>query len=325
MKKKVLIITTGGTIAMKYDEEFGVVSNNELVEMLHSFPQLQDVAEIEIYEFTNVPSPYMTPEMMMELAALVEEKAEFYDGIVITHGTDTLEETSYLLDIVLTTKKPVVMTAAMRSGSELGLDGPRNIVGAVRVATVESAWRKGVLVVLNDEINAARDVVKSDSGKTDTFITPAYGLLGTIDPDKVIFYRDVVIHDNIYTTEIDPAVDLIKCVSGMDGKFIKTSIETGAKAIVIEAYGRGNVPRKIVPAIKEALDKGIIVVIVSSTHTGRVLAEYGYDGGGLSLQKMGAIMGGDLKGRKMRLQLMALLGKYKKAELVKQYLKNHIR
>ena len=325
MKKKVLIITTGGTIAMKYDEEFGVVSNNELVEMLHSFPQLQDVAEIEIYEFTNVPSPYMTPEMMMELAALVEEKAEFYDGIVITHGTDTLEETSYLLDIVLTTKKPVVMTAAMRSGSELGLDGPRNIVGAVRVDTVESAWRKGVLVVLNDEINAARDVVKSDSGKTDTFITPAYGLLGTIDPDKVIFYRDVVIHDSIYTTEIDPAVDLIKCVSGMDGKFIKTSIETGAKAIVIEAYGRGNVPRKIVPAIKEALDKGIIVVIVSSTHTGRVLAEYGYDGGGLSLQKMGAIMGGDLKGRKMRLQLMALLGKYKKAELVKQYLKNHIR
>ena len=159
MKKKVLIITTGGTIAMKYDEEFGVISNNELVEMLHSFPQLQDVAEIEIYEFTNIPSPYMTPEIMMDLAALIEEKAEFYDGIVITHGTDTLEETSYLLDIVLTTKKPVVMTAAMRSGSELGLDGPRNIVGAVRVATVESAWRKGVLVVLNDEINAARDVV----------------------------------------------------------------------------------------------------------------------------------------------------------------------
>jgi L-asparaginase len=325
MKKKVLIITTGGTIAMKYDEEFGVISNNELVEMLHSFPQLQDVAEIEIYEFTNIPSPYMTPEIMMDLAALIEEKAEFYDGIVITHGTDTLEETSYLLDIVLTTKKPVVMTAAMRSGSELGLDGPRNIVGAVRVATVESAWRKGVLVVLNDEINAARDVVKSDSGKTDTFITPAYGLLGTIDPDKVIFYRDVVIHDRVYTTQIDTAVDLIKCVTGMDGKFIKTSIESGAKAIVIEAYGRGNVPRKIVSSIKEALDKGIIVVIVSSTHTGRVLAEYGYEGGGLSLQKMGAIMGGDLKGPKMRLQLMALLGKYKKAELVKQYLKNHIR
>ena len=149
--------------------------------------------------------------------------------------------------------------------------------------------------------------------------------MGTIDPDKVIFYRDVVIHDRVYTTQIDTAVDLIKCVTGMDGKFIKTSIESGAKAIVIEAYGRGNVPRKIVSSIKEALDKGIIVVIVSSTHTGRVLAEYGYEGGGLSLQKMGAIMGGDLKGPKMRLQLMALLGKYKKAELVKQYLKNHIR
>lgn len=325
MKKKILIITTGGTIAMKYDEEFGVVSNNELVDMLHSFPQLDDVAEIELLEFTNIPSPYMTPTKMMELAALIEEKAEFYDGIVITHGTDTLEESGYLLDTVLTTDKPVILTAAMRSGSELGLDGPRNIVGAVRVATYDSAKRKGVLIVLNDEINAARDVVKSDSGKTDTFVTPSYGLLGVIDPDRVIFYRDIVFHDRVYTSTLDTRVDLIKCVSGMDCRFVRTSIASGTKAIVIEAFGRGNVPRTMVPAIQEALDADIIVVIVSSTHTGRVLAEYGYEGGGLSLQKMGVIMGGDLKGRKMRLKLMALLGKYKKPELVKQYLLNHIR
>lgn len=324
-KKKILIITTGGTIAMKYDDEFGVVSNNELVEMLHSFPQLEDVAEIVLHEFTNVPSPYITPEKMMELAELIEKNAEFYDGIVITHGTDTLEESAYLLDTVLTTEKPIVMTAAMRSGSELGLDGPRNIVGSVRVATDRNSYNKGVLVVLNDEINAARDVVKSDSGKTDTFITPVYGILGTVDPDKVIFYRDIVFHDRVYTTKIDPAVDLIKCVSGMDGKYVQCSIENNCTAIVIEAFGRGNVPRTMVPSIQDALDKDIVVVIVSSTHTGRVLAEYGYEGGGLFLQKMGAIMGGDLKGSKMRLKLMALFGKYKQPEQVKQYLKNHIR
>lgn len=324
-KKKILIITTGGTIAMKYDEEFGVVTNNELVEMLHSFPQLEDVAKIILHEFTNVPSPYMTPTKMMDLARFIEQKAEFYDGIVITHGTDTLEESCFLLDTVLTTKKPVVLTAAMRSGSELGLDGPRNIVGAVRVATDPSSYNKGVLVVLNDEINAARDVVKSDSGKTDAFTTPAYGILGTIDPDKVIFYRDIIFHDRIFTTIIDTNVDLIKCVSGLDGRFIKTSIQSNCKAIVIEAFGRGNVPRTMVPAIKEALAKNIIVVVVSSTHSGRVLAEYGYEGGGLNLQKMGVIMGGDLKGSKMRLKLMALFGKYKDPELVRQYLLNHIR
>ncbi|MCK4956565.1 MAG: asparaginase [Candidatus Cloacimonetes bacterium] len=324
-KKKILIITTGGTIAMKFDEEFGVVSNNELVEMLHSFPQLDDVAEIVLHEFTNIPSPYMTPEKMLELAKLIEQKAEFFDGIVITHGTDTLEESSFFLDTVLTTKKPVIMTAAMRSGSELGLDGPRNIVGAVRVATNPKAYNKGVLVVLNDEINAARDVVKSDSGKTDTFITPAYGILGTIDPDKVIFYRDIVFHDQIYTTELDVNVDLIKCVSGLDGRFINASIQNNCKAIVIEAFGRGNIPRTMIPALKEALAKDIIIVVVSSSHTGRVLAEYGYEGGGLYLEKLGVILGGDLKGSKMRLKLMVLLGKYKDPELVKQYLRNHIR
>ena len=319
-KKNLLIITTGGTIAMRYDEEFGIVQNDELVDYLLNFPQIRNVADIDVLEYANVPSPYIDPELMLGLAKTVDEKVIEYDGIIITHGTDTLEETAYLLDLVLTTRKPVVLTAAMRSGTDLGLDGPRNIVGAVRVASANEARDKGVLVVMNDEIDSARDVVKTDTGKTNSFVSLSYGPLGIIDPDKVIFFRDSVIREKIPTDNLETNIDLIRCVSGMDSRYIETSISHGAKAIVLEAFGRGNVPPGILPAIKEALNKDLIVVVVSRSYTGRVLAEYGYEGGGKSLQQMGVILGGDLRGHKMRIKLMVLFGKYNNPTLVKKYL-----
>lgn len=321
-KKKLLIVTTGGTIAMKYDDEFGIVPNDELCDYLENFPQIKDLAEISVMEFSNIPSPYMTPQMMLELAKFVEEKIIEFDGIVITHGTDTLEETAYLLDLVISTRKPVVITAAMRSGTDLGLDGPRNIVGAVRVASNEGARNKGVLVVMNDEIDSARDVVKTDTGKTNSFVSLSYGPLGIIDPDKVIFFRDPVIREKIPASAIEPNIDLIKVVSGMDDRFIKCSAENNAKAIVLEALGRGNIPPTIIEALKSALQKNIVVVITSRSYTGRVLPEYGYEGGGKKLQKMGAILGGDLRGHKMRIKLMVLFGKYNDPTLVKKYLKH---
>jgi L-asparaginase len=319
-KKKILIITTGGTIAMRSDGEYGVVPNNELVDILHSFPQIHDIASIEVFAFSNVPSPFLIPQQIFELAKLVDTKITNYDGVVITHGTDTLEESAYMLDLLLQTDKPVIFTAAMRSESELGLDGPRNIVGAVRVASAPESSGKGVLIVMNDEIDAARDVVKTDSGKTNSFETPSYGILGIIDPDKVVFYRELKIKEKIETDKIEPNIDLIKCVPGMDSRYIDASIEKGAKAIVIEAFGRGNVPRTLVPGIERALANDTLIVLVSRTYTGRVIPEYGYTGGGMHLQKLGVILGGDLKGPKMRIKLMILFGKYKDPNRVKDYL-----
>ena len=320
MKKHILIITTGGTIAMKQNSPFGVVPNDEFVRQLKTFPMLAKIATIDVHEFANIPSPFMTPMRMLELAQLVEVKSQSYDGIVITHGTDTLEETAYMLDLILRTTKPVIFTAAMRSGSELGLDGPRNIVGAVRVAGSTRSSGKGVLVVMNDEIDAARDVVKTDSGKTDTFVSPSCGLLGIVDPDRVIYYRSPYIHEKIFTDTIDENVDLIKCVSGMDGRFVESSVARGVKAIVIEAFCRGNIPLTMVPSVESALAEGVLIVITSRTHTGRVVAEYGYKGGGAYLKKAGCIMGGDLKGPKMRLKLMALFGKFDDVERIREYL-----
>lgn len=322
MKKNILLIMTGGTISMKNVADLGVVPTSELADFLTKFPQLKGVANVEVMDHLNIPSPYMTPEMMFGLAKLIDEKIVDYDGVVITHGTDTLEESAYMADLVLTTRKPVVFTAAMRSGSDLGLDGPRNIIGSVRVASHHESHDKGVLVVMNDEIHTARDVVKTDSGKVDAFNSPGLGPLGIVDPDTVVYHRNCPYRESVLTDSIDDNIDLIRAYCGMDGKFIKTSMQSGARAIVIEAFGRGNLPQEIVPIIKEAIEKGILIVIASRTYTGRVLPEYGYTGGGKNLEDLGAILAGDLKGSKARLRLMALFGAHKDPALVRQYFRS---
>ncbi|HON33151.1 MAG TPA: asparaginase [Candidatus Syntrophosphaera thermopropionivorans] len=318
-KKNILIVLTGGTISMKEKGSLGVVPSSELADFLREFPQLNNVANIDVLDYMNVPSPYITPEIMLELAKLIDLKIIDYDGVVITHGTDTLEETAFLCDLVLTTRKPVVFTAAMRSGSDIGLDGPRNLVGAVRVACHPESADKGVLVVMNDEIHTARDVTKFDTGKVDAFRSGDYGPLGSVDPDAIVYHRISLYRENVWTDKLDPRIDLIKAVAGMDGRYIQTSIATGAKAIVIEAFGRGNLPASIVPDIKAALEKNILVVICSRTYTGRVLTEYGYEGGGKHLAEIGCLLAGDLKGIKVRLKLMALFGKYGDPDVVKRF------
>jgi len=321
MKKNILIILTGGTIAMKASGTSGVVPTNEFADFLRQFPQLSKVANVEVMDYLNVPSPYMTPQMMFDLAKLIDLKIIDFDGVVITHGTDTLEESAFLCDLVLTTRKPVIFTAAMRSGTELGLDGPRNIIGSVRVACHPDSLDKGVLVVMNDEIHPARDVVKSDTGKVDAFMSPGYGPIGTVDPDLVVYHRSTLHRESVWTDSLDTNIDLIKAVAGMDGRHIKSSLESGAKAIVIEAFGRGNLPKTLVPDLQAALAQNVLIVITSRTYTGRVLPEYGYEGGGMHLAELGAILAGDMKGEKVRLKLMALFGKYQDADIVRRFFK----
>ena len=317
-KKRILIITTGGTIAMRYESEVGVVPSNGLIELLNTFEPLNTVAEIAVKEFSNLPSPHITPQKMLELAKEVDQLIDSFDGVVITHGTDTLEETAYLLDLVLKTRKSVVFTAAMRSGNAIGLDGPRNIISAVRVAAHESSVDKGVLVVLNDEIHTARDVMKADTSMVNSFVSPGYGKIGYVDTDDIIYHCKNIYRENIWTDKIDSNVDLIKVTTGMDDRFLRASLLAGAKGIVLEAFGRGNIPPNLLPTLRTMIHQGIIVVIVSRVTTGRVLPEYGYVGGCKDLVDSGAILGGDLKGPKARIKLMCLLGKYEMVDFVKR-------
>ncbi|MCD8480833.1 MAG: hypothetical protein LRZ88_11915 [Candidatus Cloacimonetes bacterium] len=140
-----------------------------------------------------------------------------------------------------------------------------------------------------------------------------------MDPDTIVYHRATLYRESVWTERLDTGIDLIKAVAGMDGKYIDISVQSGCRAIVIEAFGRGNLPRELIPHICSAIAKSVLVIIASRTYTGRVLPEYGYEGGGKHLQDLGAILAGDLKGIKVRLKLMALFGKYDDPELVRRF------
>lgn len=309
--KKVAIIFTGGTISMKIDPDLHAavpaLTSEEIISMI---PHINRFCEVEVINYGNIPSPHITPPMMMEIADLVKENIVRDDitGIIVTHGTDTLEETAYLLDLLVDSEKPIVLLGAMRNSSELGYDGSSNLAAGLCTAVSDKAKNKGVLVVMNNEVNAANEVTKTNTLSLDTFKSPEFGPLGIVDNDQVIFHRNIVSHQHIDTNKIQSKVALVKCASGISSDIIDFYIDNGYKGIVLEAMGRGNVPPNLTSSIKRAIDNNIAVVMVSRCHTGRVLDTYGYEGGGKQLRNMGLMLGGNLPGQKIRIKLMLALG-----------------
>ena len=305
--KKIAIIFNGGTISMKIDEKIkAAVPSLSADEIMSMIPGVEDYAEIEAYTFSSMPSPHMTLETMLKLSKFTTElvEREDIDGVVITHGTDTLEETAYLLDLTVKTKKPVVVTGAMRSGSELGYDGPFNLATSICTAISDEAVGRGVLVCFNGELNSASEVTKANSMALNAFRTPNFGPIGIVDNDNVIFYRDANHLEKYDVSKIEKQVALIKCVVDMDSSYIDYLIEKGCGGIVIEALGRGNVPPKMVEGIKKAIELEIPVVVVSRCFEGRVFESYGYEGGGKQLKDLGVIFGDTLPGQKARIKLI---------------------
>ncbi len=317
--KKVVIVTTGGTIAMTKTHD-GVVPFSKGNALITQVPRLDEIAEIEHIEFANVPSPYMTPSMMWKLSRVVQRLVDREDvtGVVITHGTDTLEETSYFLDLTLKTVKPVVFTAAMRNINELGTDGPRNVLSSVRVAASEKSKGIGVMVCLNDEIHAAREVTKTYTSNVATFDSPGYGPLGIVDEDEVIFFRKPLMRIHIETDRIEEKVALVKTFTGDDGSLLKIAADMGYKGIILEGFGRGNVPPEVADAVSEVADK-VVIVITSRCFKGRVLDVYAYKGGGADLVKRGVILGQEVSAQKARIKLIIALGKTNDREELRKY------
>ncbi|WP_349305914.1 asparaginase [Clostridium swellfunianum] len=311
-EKKVAVIFNGGTISMKVDPRIHAavptLTGEEIMSMVTG---IEKFAQIESYTFSNLPGPHMTPETMLELSKYIQKFLDREDitGAVVTHGTDTLEETAFLLDLTINSEKPVVVTGSMRNSSELGYDGPANLAASICTVISDESKNRGVLVCLNDELNCASEVTKANSMSLDTFKSPNFGPIGIVDSNEVIFYRDSLKKHHIFTHNIESNVDLIKCAAGMDSKYIDYCLNQGTRGIVIEAFGRGNIPPSMVDGIKRAIEKGVPVVLVSRCFQGRVLDSYGYHGGGKELRNLGVIFGDNLPGQKARIKLMLALSK----------------
>src|ERR1700731_2787241 len=189
---KVVVLSTGGTIASKQDPVKGgyvpALSGGELVAAV---PAIKKIAQIQVEQISNIPSPDMTPEIWLRLAGRINKLLARPEiaGVVVTHGTDTLEETAYFLDLTIISNKPVILVGAQRPASDPDSDGPRNLLDAIRVATAPEAAGKGAMVVMNGQINAARDVSKTSTVEVETFRSLEYGQLGVADFDQVRFYR----------------------------------------------------------------------------------------------------------------------------------------
>ncbi|CAA9312446.1 MAG: L-asparaginase [uncultured Gemmatimonadetes bacterium] len=308
---RVVLIATGGTISMRIDpERGGAVPRLTGSEILHTVPGVEEVARLEVREFGRYPGPHMTIDRMWELRrAILDAIGEGgVDGVVVTHGTDTIEETAYLLDRSLPAETPVVITGAMRNSSELSWDGPANLMSAVEVAASREARGRGTMVVMDEEIVQGAEVVKTHTEAAGTFRSPNWGPLGITDKGRVLFYRESRRKRPLEPETPIPAVDLVKVVAGMDARLVEASLDSGARGIVLEALGRGNVPPAVVPGIRRWVDAGRPVVVASRSARGRVLDTYAYPGGGHELREMGAIFADHMTGQQARIELMLALG-----------------
>jgi L-asparaginase len=308
----VLIITTGGTIASLPDPETGAkrpaVSGEELVA---SVPGLDQVADLRVEEVASESSWNLTPAHMLAVARRAGEAlaGPGVDGVVVTHGTDTLEETAFLTDLLLRSDRPVVFVGAMRTSDELSADGPRNLLNAVRVAAAPEARGAGAVVAMADEIHAARWVRKLDSGLVIGFRSPGRGALGRVTPTSLELPW---LPPRGYTTgplaELSHEVALVSSYPGMEAGVIQAALEaTGAAGLVLEGSGSGNVPGSAVGGIQAALERGLPVVVATRVPGGATVSGYGSPGGGAALRELGAVAAGPLSAGKARLLLMALL------------------
>ena len=326
--KTVVIFAVGGTIATKKDGEGYLVPAASGEELCKKVPGLDDLCNIEVVNFSCVQSTAVTPEMMLEISKQVQEilKRPDVSGVVITHGTDTLEETAYFLSISLSDEfqneyfKPIVLTGSMRGADAVGADGPANLLASVKVAchdVKEDIPR--VVVCMNNEIHAASRVQKVHSDNIAAFKSPSWGPVGYVDDDLVYFRAGALDLDmgfNIPTPEkLTAKVGIVKAVTGDKGELIDYFTSQKIDALVIEGFGRGNLPPEMMPSVKKAIDSGIEVVITSRTPAGRILDSYGTPGSVKDSIQLGAVMGGESTSAKVRLLLLYILSQPKAQEL----------
>jgi len=300
--KKILVLHTGGTISMQADQN-GAVELSPINPMTQVTSPLENIEVVSV-DFFNLPSPHIQIDHMMMIYKKIREEASHFDGFVITHGTDTLEETAYFLDTMSIPQKPIVMTGAMRSSNELGSDGIYNYRTALRVAADEKSADKGVLVVMNDEIHAAKYVTKTHTTNVSTFQTPTHGPLGLVTKREILFFKAADKRVRFDLQAINGVVPIIKSYADMDTILLDALVEAPISGLVIEALGAGNLPPASIAAIKKLINKQLPIVLVSRCFNGIAEPVYAYDGGGIQLEELGVLFVKELNSQKARIKLL---------------------
>lgn len=307
---RVVVLATGGTIASTYDEEIGALraalTGDEIVSAVEG---LSDIARVSVEQIANVNSRDMTPTIWLELAERANALLAEPDvaGVVVTHGTDTLEETAFFLDLTVESEKPVVVVGAQRAPTMYDTDGPRNMLNAVRVAVSPEAVGMGTLVVMNGQINAAREVTKTNTLDVETFQTLDFGLLGVADIEAVRFYRAPTRRQTI---PLPPSPTLANIViiseyAGSDGRALDLLLEDGSlDGVVVAGLGLAHVSTPTLRALQRVRSAGVPVVVASRVPTGRIVPLYGNN---VDLLNIGAIQADNLSPWKARVLLMVAL------------------
>lgn len=316
---KVIIITTGGTIASRV--EAPMVAGHTLIQAI---PQLLDHAEIEVIEFSQIGSSKMTPDHWLRLAKKINElfiNDAILSGIVVTHGTDSMEETAYFLHLTIKDRRPVILTGAMKTSDEISADGPANLMNAVRVAVDVAAVGQGVLLVMNENILSARDAWKTDNRRPETFQSTGFGYLGVVDPDRILFYRKLL-HPYTLQAPFDimqidslPRVEMVSDFTGFDAGILDYFDSRNLEGLVFQSFAGGRLSTGAEEGLAR-LTKRIPVVIASKVPQGRII--------GNPNPRLPVIYAHDLPANKARILLMLALLKnhdvnYMQQQIFDQY------
>lgn len=303
--KRILVLHTGGTIAMKEDSLTGGVSPDVSNPLMDAPIHIDEDVELIVEDIFNLPSPHMTPTEMLQLKERIQlAHISGVAGVVITHGTDTLEETAFFLDTTIGSQLPIVITGAMRSSNEIGSDGLYNFESAIRVAKCPEAVNKGVLVVMNDEIHSARYVTKTHTTNIATFRTPTLGPIGLVTKHRILFMQELLNSQQIDVDRVDGLFPIMKAYAGMTGELFEALADSQIDGLVIEALGAGNLPPQTIEPLKKLIDRQIPVVLVSRCFNGIAEPVYDYPGGGIELQQLGIIFCNSINSQKARIKLL---------------------
>lgn len=307
---RIVLVTTGGTIASlrdeRRDETVAAISGEHLL----TSTQGHDPGKaVTVDAFLNINSCAMSLQQSFDLARRIDGHLAAPDciGVVVTHGTDTMEESAWLADLLVASDKPVVFTGAQRSADAPDADGPRNLADALTLAGSTLGRGLGTVVMFDGQFHAARDVTKFHTARSDSFTSLGHGKLGEIDEDEVRLSRTPVVRQTYAPAGIESRVDLLTMVLGADDRLIRHAAASGARAVVLQGFGRGNANPTVAAAVSDIVSSGVPVIVTSRCPEGFVRPIYG-NGGGKDLQKAGAIFGGDLTGPKARILAAVLLG-----------------